>query len=331
MQLPDETAFNGQVRLPKVYALIGLGGMLLFLTICILAGIYLDKSLASKIVAQIVFAIPQAMGLVLIISYFNWRIDLYERTFVYRTIFRRQYEIAYADIVDIKYKSNTIHVYTPDKHLYIDGFSAGLIELFLKIYEDKQRMVAAGLLPAGKKLVFKDYRKPNQLDMDSLIRQKTKIVGQVVLPKLHLVIGVIAAILFGLPYPCSLLFPDSFTNYTVAVAVAFVAFQLAGVAMILMYFNCRIDLYTRTFIYQTIFRRKYQFAYADIIKIKVNANYIHVYTQNKHMYIDGSTEGAELFLKRYKLDKRRIEREGKAMRDKELKATANFGEKRNDR
>ncbi len=145
--------------------------------------------------------------------------------------------------------------------------------------------------------------------------------GHVRLPKAYAIVGIIESSVCMLPFPLTYFLPDNFTNWTAVTAILFCLFQILGFALIIGYLNCRIDIYERKFVYHTLFGRKFEIAYADIVKIKESPHTTHLYTKDRHLYIDEFAVGTQEFFQNYYQDRRRVLHERKVLRDKNPKYT----------
>jgi hypothetical protein len=78
------------------------------------------------------------LGLVLMIQYYNCRIDMGKEEFVYHTFFGRKFKFRYSEIKKIRKTKHTIHLYTDSKHLYIDKYAEGIGEFFMNLRRNRR-------------------------------------------------------------------------------------------------------------------------------------------------------------------------------------------------
>ena len=118
---------------------------------------------------------------------------------------------------------------------------------------------------------------------------------QVHLPKQYLYVGVFSVCFWVVLVILTYCLPDVFLNFDLFPQIVVSLCILLGLAIIVMYFNCRIDLSEDKFTYHTFWGREYTFSYTDIKRIRRTQNTIHLYTQHKHLYVDKHAEGWEGF------------------------------------
>lgn len=117
-----------QIRLPAYYPWVGVICSALFSGLVILS-IFINGS--NVWYTAVIFGLCAVFGLFIIMVGVNWRIDMYGTGFTYRTIFGRQYDLRYSDVIEVERSETMITVITDKKKLYIDPHVAG-VELFLQ-------------------------------------------------------------------------------------------------------------------------------------------------------------------------------------------------------
>lgn len=71
------------------------------------------------------------LGPGLVVAYLNWFVVVNENEFVYRTFWRKTYQIAYSDISRVKASENMIVIWAKNKRFFIDSHAVG-IETFIQ-------------------------------------------------------------------------------------------------------------------------------------------------------------------------------------------------------
>jgi hypothetical protein len=86
-------------------------------------------------------------------------------------------------------------------------------------------------------------------------------------------------------------------------------FSLLGFVLVIAYINCRIDILDNTFIYHTFFGKKYEFEYTDIVNFRQGRTATHMFTKNRHLYLDNYAIGDDAFLLKYDENEQKMLRE----------------------
>lgn len=124
---------TNQVHLPKIYLWVGLLDAVFFTFPFLINCFFHQISIGFNWFPVTVFSLFILLGLILVVEYFNCRIEIGQDDFIYHTFFGRSYKIRYSDIKKIKRTNNTIHLYTNKKHLFIDNHSNGLDDFIARI------------------------------------------------------------------------------------------------------------------------------------------------------------------------------------------------------
>lgn len=119
------------IRLPKIYFWIGCVCVLLFTGIIILMAIFPNDT--AEWWVYLIMTIFVLLGLCLITAHLNWSVVINENDFVYRTFWRKTYQIEYTEITRIKSSENIITVQARNKTFFIDPHVAGIKKLLWQI------------------------------------------------------------------------------------------------------------------------------------------------------------------------------------------------------
>lgn len=252
-----------QIRLPALYLWMGIIDVVLFAALAILSITFEDGT--QGLYTLSVFSLFALLGLSIILLSANWRIELNEVTFTYRTIFGRQYEFLYSDVIRVEKTESIILACTERKILRIDPHAIGVERLLQR-------------LPSPE--VF----------------TRSETTYSIRLPKFYIWIGVIDAAAFGSITILSNVYPNE--SVSLLTTLAFSLFALLGIFIILMSANWKIDMDEFFFTYRTIWRRTHELRYSDVIRVNRTENIIRFHTKWKRFYIDPHAVGIEHFMQR---------------------------------
>lgn len=115
--------------------------------------------------------------------------------------------------------------------------------------------------------------------------------GQVYLPKLLVIIGLIDCVLFLIPTIIT-----AFSEEPLWVTIGFFAFSLLGATLIVAFINCRIAYDEEGFVAKNFFGIKRRFTYDEVTAIKKNMHESYLYLGRRRVMIDALSVGGFEFI-----------------------------------
>lgn len=123
------------VRYPRIYAWIGFSGTLFFLSLLILMFIYPNDT--AEVWVGVIFLAFIILGLYMILSYINWKVEVYKNFAIYRTIFGQEYKFKYSEIKDVKLtKYYSMKIKTNRRTYTVDLTITGIEVILEKLIEN---------------------------------------------------------------------------------------------------------------------------------------------------------------------------------------------------
>ncbi|MBO5066027.1 MAG: hypothetical protein J6D06_07945 [Clostridia bacterium] len=119
--------------------------------------------------------------------------------------------------------------------------------------------------------------------------------GKVHLPKIFVIIGGLAAVVFLIPALITY-----FNDEPLWVPLICLGLASLGTLLILGFVNCRITYDEDGFVYKTIFGRKLKYTYSQVTGIRKNMNEIYVYVGKRKLLVDALYIGGYDFIKQVK-------------------------------
>jgi len=253
------------IRLPFFYLLLGCISLVFWIGVLVLMSVFQNGTAFWWV--YLIFCIFVLISLSLVLAYLNWRVVLNKNDFIYRTFWRKTYQVAYTDVLDAKFTHNLITLRTKEKSFFIDPHAVGIHKL-------TQRYL---------------YIHKNKYLNGKAIR----------LPKIQLWIGFIGSIFFvGLMVYINV-FPDSTDSAAKWwVYIGSGLYVLLGLYLILAYQNWFVIMFPYDFVFRSVWRKKYRVAYSDICCVKVCRNVIKLRTKHKSFSIDPHVVGIEYLMQR---------------------------------
>ncbi|MEQ8156630.1 MAG: DUF6560 family protein [Clostridiaceae bacterium] len=123
-----------EMRLPRVYAWIGVIDFIFFIGIFILMLIFPDDT--AEVWVGVVFIGFAALSLGIITACSKWRINIYNDHIVYKTICGHSYKYLYTEIKSAKLSQNSLKIKTVNKTFYVDPHAIGMDLILEKFVEN---------------------------------------------------------------------------------------------------------------------------------------------------------------------------------------------------
>lgn len=129
---------GSKIRLQKLNFFIGCICSLFFFGLIIFMSISSNET--AELWVYFILAFFILMGLSLVAAYLNWFIVVNEKDFIYRTFWRKTYQINYSDISYIKISENIIIIHGDNKRFFIDPHAVGIETFIQKISKSDENI-----------------------------------------------------------------------------------------------------------------------------------------------------------------------------------------------